>query len=180
MSLLRRTDAVSGQDVYIQAGVNELFRAVRAHLEVQTGASNMGYPLPGVKIVSNFVLSVCAQFKVKMVTSDDELTTDIVTSGDVEETTRFCMVRASKIPLLPIAPTQTSVSRRRMAAADTPKMYLRDLASAFRILALGNHTLLPTAPMQPSVSKRQMATAHTEEICQRCGRLIAMQFRLWG
>lgn len=33
-----------------------------------------------------------AQFKVKMVTADDELTTDIVTSGDTEETTRFCSV----------------------------------------------------------------------------------------
>lgn len=30
------------------------------------------------------------QFKVKMVTSDDELTTDILTEGDVEEATRFC------------------------------------------------------------------------------------------
>lgn len=32
------------------------------------------------------------QFKVKMVTADDEQTTDIITSGDVEETTRFCKV----------------------------------------------------------------------------------------
>eukprot|EP00208_Stichococcus_sp_RCC1054_P002242 CAMPEP_0206135262 /NCGR_PEP_ID=MMETSP1473-20131121/592_1 /ASSEMBLY_ACC=CAM_ASM_001109 /TAXON_ID=1461547 /ORGANISM="Stichococcus sp, Strain RCC1054" /LENGTH=295 /DNA_ID=CAMNT_0053527063 /DNA_START=289 /DNA_END=1176 /DNA_ORIENTATION=+ len=30
------------------------------------------------------------EFKVKMVTADDELTTDIITAGDVEETTRFC------------------------------------------------------------------------------------------
>jgi hypothetical protein len=30
------------------------------------------------------------EFKVKMVTADDEQTTDIITSGDVEETTRFC------------------------------------------------------------------------------------------
>lgn len=28
-----------------------------------------------------------------MVTADDEQTTDIITSGDVEETTRFCRVR---------------------------------------------------------------------------------------
>ena len=33
------------------------------------------------------------QYKVKMVTADDEQTTDIITEGDVEETTRFCRVR---------------------------------------------------------------------------------------
>ncbi len=35
----------------------------------------------------------CLQYKVKMVTADDEQTTDIITEGDVEETTRFCRVR---------------------------------------------------------------------------------------
>ena len=36
---------------------------------------------------------VLLQYKVKMVTADDEQTTDIITEGDVEETTRFCRVR---------------------------------------------------------------------------------------
>ena len=32
------------------------------------------------------------QFKVKMVTSDDEQTVDIITEGDIEEITRFSKV----------------------------------------------------------------------------------------
>ena len=36
------------------------------------------------------------QFAVKMVTEDNEMTTDIVVEGDVEEIERFCKVRGPK------------------------------------------------------------------------------------
>ena len=37
----------------------------------------------------------CSQFRVKMTTSDDEMTTDIVAEGDKEEIERFCKVRVT-------------------------------------------------------------------------------------
>ncbi len=54
--------------------------------------------LPCLRLVTDADARIrpVTQFKVKMVTADDEQTTDIITSGDVEETTRFCRVRCHR------------------------------------------------------------------------------------
>ena len=66
---------------------------------------------------------VLLQYKVKMVTADDEQTTDIITEGDVEETTRFCRVRWMPAYAQLTWPSSSQMSQSASRARYTSGLY---------------------------------------------------------